>query len=151
MALELFLAIAGSYAAESAPANGAMRAPIWRGVTEVALACDAGSTAGLPPSFCEAALAETRRGSPYPVRLADGSGGIATFILRLTARTRDGRAVLTVAGERAASIDEAQGALLPRSTPAVPGEATERTLARALDAALPWRRTSRIPSPHRQH
>lgn len=141
------LAIAGLAAVE--PASGAMRAPLWRGVKEVTLRCDA-EAPGFSPTFCAAALAEARRGAPYPVRAADGSGGVATLALRLTAAMRDGAPVLTVDGERAVSIDDAQGAMRPRSTRAAPGEAIGDTLTRALDAALPWRRTRSAP-PFRQH
>lgn len=151
MALELILAIAGLSAAASAPGRESMRAPIWRGVEEVTLACDVDPAARLSGDFCSAALAEAGRDSPYPVRLADGSGGIATMALRLTAGARDGGTVLTIAGARAVSIDEAQGGLLPRSTAAIPGEAVDRTLARALDNVLPWRRDRRRLSPTRQY
>lgn len=151
MALEMILAAAGLSAAAPAPGREVMRAPIWRGVKEVTLACEVDPDARFSGDFCSTALAEVSRDSPYPMRLADGSGGMATMALRLAAGTRDGRTVLTIAGARAVSIDEAQGALLPRSTVATPGEAVERTLARALDGALPWRRARRQASPPRQY
>ena len=131
----LVLAAAGVAGADPA-AGRTQRAPLWRGVDEVTLACDGQAGDG----FCAAALAEARRGAPYPVRPADGSGGVATLALRLTlASTGDAR-VVTIAGERAVTVDEAQGALMPLSTRAAPGERIERTLARAFDTVLPWRR-----------
>jgi hypothetical protein len=115
------------------------RAPLWRGINEITLACDVGAS-GISANFCNVALEEARRGAPYPIRLADGSGGLNTLALHLAVATDVDTRTLTIAGERAVTIDEAEGSLLPRITCSIAGEAVERTLARAFDAALPWRR-----------
>ena len=114
-------------------------APLWRGVSEIALACDVRAP-GVPPGFCEVILEEARVGAPYPVRIAEGSLGPNTLALSVAVAIDVDTRTFTITGQRAVTIDEAQGSLLPRITRATPGEAIERTLARAFDAALPWRR-----------
>lgn len=114
-------------------------APLWRGVDEIAIVCDVREPA-ISAGFCDAVLQEARVGTPFIVRLADGSDGPSTLVLSVTVAMDVDTRTLTITGERAVTIDEAQGSLLPRITRAGTGEMIERTLARAFDAALPWRR-----------
>lgn len=147
--------IAAAGLAVTGTAGGFGRAPLWQGVDEITLACDAGGSES-PEDFCAAALAEARRGAPVPVRPAGRPGGLGTLALRLTAASDGDARVLTVAGERAVPVDDAQGSLRPRVARSTPGEPVERLLARAFDAALPWRRAPsgrarELGAPFRQH
>lgn len=149
--------IAAAEIAVAGTANGFGLAPLWRGVEEITLACDAGGSEP-PEAFCAAALAEARRGAPVPVRAAGRPGGPGTLALRLSVAPDGGGGarVLTVSGERAVPIDDAQGSLLPRVARSGPGEPVAIAIARAFDAALPWRRAPggrarALRAPFRQH
>ena len=115
--------------------QGGMSAPLWRGVDAIYVAC------ALPAESCRMVDAEMRRDAPVPVEML-GTGDAAPDAIGamvLTVRTVDSAdgATLEIAAQRAASIDESQGALLPRRFAIT--DDFGATLRRALDRTLPWR------------
>lgn len=112
----------------------AVPAPLWRGVTTIALQCD-GDRNGL----CEQLADRARRGAP--VRIATVPEAATTTTLRVTAAfgPADAPLSLTLAADRPVPMDDAQGARLPRRFVAAAGEAVPQFFDRALDAVLPWR------------
>lgn len=144
--ISTLIAAAVGAAGVAPAASRVQRAPLWRGVKEITLSCEG----QVDERLCATALAEARRGAPYIIRRADGTGGVATLAIHLRLGTAGSARIVTIEGKRAVTADEAQGALRPRSTRPAPGEGIERTLARAFDALLPWRRATLGSQPYRQ-
>lgn len=117
-----------------------MRAPLWRGVDRLVVACTA-DREPVAARLCRAAMADVGRDAPFAVveRVDAPALGRADAVIRF--RVAEG--ALLVAVERGVVVDESEGVLVTRPVPlsASDDEALAAAVAQAMDFALPWRRS----------
>jgi hypothetical protein len=118
--------------------QGAMVAPLWRGVNRLVVHC-LSMEAASSERLCSAALADIRRDSPWPVIAQTAVAELRRSDAVVRLRVADG--VLLVSVERAVVIDESEGGIAARPVPINLDDVDSVTiaLARSMNTALPWR------------
>jgi hypothetical protein len=125
-----------------APGVQTLPAPLWKGVRTVAVRCE-GDDDG-----CAQLVDRIRVGAPMPVITRPDGPAISRLDITISLDLAGEMPAMTLAAERGASIDDAQGALRPRRFTAVSGEGLVPFFDRVLDRILPWR--SAAPAHARQ-